>query len=45
MLGGLDMKEIYTKPVVEVELFTAVEILTVSYQPDIPGTEESKDRI
>ena len=33
------MKEIYTKPVVEVELFTAVEILTVS------GTEESKDRL
>ena len=33
------MKEIYTKPVVEVELFKAVEILTVS------GTEESKDRL
>lgn len=37
MLGGLDMKEIYTKPVVEVELFKAVEILTVS------GTEENND--
>lgn len=31
------MKEIYTKPVVEVELFKAVEILTVS------GTEENND--
>lgn len=37
MLGGLDMKEIYTKPVVEVEMFKAVEIMTVS------GTEESGD--
>ena len=42
MLGGLDMKEIYTKPVVEVELFTAVEILTVSYT-QISGTEEGVD--
>lgn len=33
------MKEIYTKPVVEVEMFKAVEIMTVS------GTEESKDRL
>ena len=41
MLGGLDMKEIYTKPVVEVELFKAVEIMTVSQE----GTEESKDRL
>ena len=40
MLGGLDMKEIYTKPVVEVELFTAVEILTVSTPG---GTEEGVD--
>ena len=39
MLGGLDMKEIYTKPVVEVEMFKAVEIMTVSQN----GTEESGD--
>lgn len=42
MLGGLDMKEIYTKPVVEVEMFKAVEIMTVSYT-DGTGTEESGD--
>lgn len=34
------MKEIYTKPVVEVEMFKAVEILTVSQGT---GTEESGD--
>lgn len=34
------MKEIYTKPVVEVELFKAVEILTVSTPG---GTEEGVD--
>lgn len=34
------MKEIYTKPVVEVEMFKAVEILTVS---QTTGTEESGD--
>ena len=32
------MKEIYTKPVVEVEMFKAVEIMTVSQ-----GTEENGD--
>ena len=36
------MKEIYTKPVVEVEMFKAVEIMTVSYT-DGTGTEESGD--
>ncbi len=34
------MKEIYTKPVVEVEMFKAVEILTVS---QTTGTEENGD--
>lgn len=33
------MKEIYTKPVVEVEMFKAVEIMTVSQN----GTEENGD--
>lgn len=36
------MKEIYSKPVVEVEKFQTVEILTVSGTDlTVPGTEEN----
>ena len=33
------MKEIYSKPVVEVEKFAEVEILTISNGDPLPGTE------